>query len=82
MFDMFDWLFALLLLGAGILLLLGKGNFLMGGAKGTGGKKSVYDEKKMQKGFGVGLLLLAAGNIFTIYVKKSDADRARALLRS
>ncbi len=74
MFDVFDWIFALLLLGAGLLMLLGKGNILMGGAKGGGKKKDAYDEQKMQKGFGVGFLLLAAGNIFTIYVKNFAAS--------
>lgn len=68
-FELFDWVFAIILVGAGILLLTGNGNILMGGAQGAAERKKLFDEKKMQRAFGIGFLLLGVANVVTIFVK-------------
>lgn len=65
----FDWIFGIILLGAGLLLITGNGDFIMGGAKGAAERKNMYDEAKMQKAFGIGFILMGAFNIVTIFVK-------------
>lgn len=68
-FELFDWIFAIVMAGVGIALLSGHGNVFMGGSKGMADREGIYDEEKMAKAFGIGFLLLAAANVVTIFIR-------------
>lgn len=68
-FELFDWVFAIVLFGVGIALLTGHGNLFMGGDKGAADRQGLYDDQKMAKAFGVGFLLLGAANVVTIFIR-------------
>lgn len=56
-FMTFDALLTVAAVGIGILLLLGKGDFFMGG-KNAAERNKEYDDKKSQRGFGVSLIVV------------------------
>lgn len=56
-FATFDILITVAAIVIGILLLLGKGDIFMGG-KSAADRNKEYDDKKVQKGFGVTLIIV------------------------
>lgn len=64
----FDWILAIVLLVVGVILVTGHGDSIMGGGQGAEERRRMYDEKRMQKAFGVGFILMAIANVITIFI--------------
>lgn len=73
---MFDWILAIVLLVVGIMLLTGHGDAIMGGGPNGAERKELYDDKKMQRAFGIGFLLMAAANVITIFIHSFEISIA------
>lgn len=74
-FTLLDWGFAIILVVVGIMLVSGHGDVLMGGgAVGAEERRRKYDEKKMQRAFGIGFLIMALANVITIFIKGLPAS--------
>lgn len=68
-FGVFDWILAVILIVVGLMLLTGHGDAIMGGGQASVERKKLYDDKKLQRAFGLGFLVMAAANVVTIFVK-------------